>query len=362
MIPAERNSTIQSGTGITPSAPWVRSERADLAVGRLVEPLAVRRLLGRCLRLDALQRLEHRDAPRVDQVRGVAGAHLRPLAVRRRCGRNRRAHPTAAARAAAGRSCAVWNCWATTCRLVLGAGARGVVALEGEEDDEPEHHGEPGRDHAEHAGCAVAVLEVAALGRRPADEQHRADRHGAGQDHDQAGPEKAHVVTARSRHRQCEPIGSTRHRVGAIVSAHARPLGNPHRVVADRHRRRHRPLDRDLRRLLEHHDGTRRGDDRLLDRVPDRELPRAARVDPPAVGGARRPAGTRLDDRLVDHRQPDRLRHLDSRGECVPRRDRRDLDLDRRRRLDRPPHDSRPPPRRRRAARARAALTVVERR
>ena len=28
MIPAERNSTIQSGTGITPSAPWVRSVRA----------------------------------------------------------------------------------------------------------------------------------------------------------------------------------------------------------------------------------------------------------------------------------------------------------------------------------------------
>ena len=58
--------------------------------------------------------------------------------------------------------------------LGLGAGARGVVALEGEEDDEPEHDRESRRDHAEHAGCAVAVLEVAAGGRAPADEQHRA--------------------------------------------------------------------------------------------------------------------------------------------------------------------------------------------
>jgi hypothetical protein len=95
-------------------------------------------------------------------------------------------------------------------RLVLGAGARGVVALEREEDDEAEHHGEPGRDHTKHSGRAVAVLEVAALGRRPAHEQHHADRHGAGQDHDQAGPEKAHVITAGRVIVRCEPIGAPR--------------------------------------------------------------------------------------------------------------------------------------------------------
>ena len=46
-------------------------------------------------------------------------------------------------------------------RLRLGAASRRVEALEGEEDDEPEQHGEPGREDAEDSGGAVAVLEVA---------------------------------------------------------------------------------------------------------------------------------------------------------------------------------------------------------
>ena len=50
-------------------------------------------------------------------------------------------------------------------RLGLGAGARGVIALEREEDDEPEHDRESRRDHAEDAGRPVAVHEVAACGR-----------------------------------------------------------------------------------------------------------------------------------------------------------------------------------------------------
>ena len=68
MIPAERNSTIQSGTGITPSAPCVRSLRADWrsVVWSSHLPYAA------CSEADfgstALHRPEHRDAPRVDQV------------------------------------------------------------------------------------------------------------------------------------------------------------------------------------------------------------------------------------------------------------------------------------------------------
>ena len=51
------------------------------------------------------------------------------------------------------------------------------MAGEGEEDDKPEQHREAGGEHAEEAGRAVAVVEVAALGRAAADEQHRRDRH-----------------------------------------------------------------------------------------------------------------------------------------------------------------------------------------
>ena len=40
MTPAEKSMTIQSDAGMTPAAPCVRSRRANLAVGRLVEPLA----------------------------------------------------------------------------------------------------------------------------------------------------------------------------------------------------------------------------------------------------------------------------------------------------------------------------------
>ena len=36
-------------------------------------------------------------------------------------------------------------------RFRLASASRRVEALEGEEDDEPQQHGEPGREHAEHA-------------------------------------------------------------------------------------------------------------------------------------------------------------------------------------------------------------------
>ena len=76
--------------------------------------------------------------------------------------------------------------------LRLGAGARLVVAREGEEDDEPEQYGEPGRQDAEDAGRAVPVREVASLGRPPADEQHHSDRERRDSGGDEEAPEDVH--------------------------------------------------------------------------------------------------------------------------------------------------------------------------
>ena len=61
-------------------------------------------------------------------------------------------------------------------RLGLRSGPRLVVTREGEEDDEPEQHGEPGREDPEDTRGAVTVGEVAPLGCAPAHEQHHRDR------------------------------------------------------------------------------------------------------------------------------------------------------------------------------------------
>ena len=86
-------------------------------------------------------------------------------------------------------------------RLLLGARPRLVVALEGEEDDEPEQHREPGGEHAEDARGAVAVGEAAALGRAPAHEQHRRHREGGDRDDDERRPDEVHraaIASARA--------------------------------------------------------------------------------------------------------------------------------------------------------------------
>ena len=77
-------------------------------------------------------------------------------------------------------------------RLGLGAAAGGIEALEREEDHEPDQDGEAGRQNAEHARGSVAVLEVAALGGAPPDEQHGGDRDGRDTEDDEAGPEEGH--------------------------------------------------------------------------------------------------------------------------------------------------------------------------
>ena len=77
-----KNSAIQSGTGISPAAPWMRSWRACLPVGGLVQPLAVRRLLVRAMLSSTLRTVRNmRHAPRVDLLAEGAVLHLVPLAV-----------------------------------------------------------------------------------------------------------------------------------------------------------------------------------------------------------------------------------------------------------------------------------------
>ena len=169
---AQKQDDPQRGRDHTLGAVCAVGARA-LAVGPLVEPLAVGGLLGGRARLDRLQRMEHGDAPRVVPLAQGACIHLRPFLVHDR------------ARVAD-------ELTRDDLRLGHGTAARGVEALEREEDDEAEEHCEAGREHAEDAGRAVPVLEVASLGSPPADEQHRGGCGCGDQQDDQGRPEEVH--------------------------------------------------------------------------------------------------------------------------------------------------------------------------
>src|SRR6185295_1508426 len=93
-------------------------------------------------------------------------------------------------------------------RLGLGAAPRGVVALEREENDEAEEDGQPRCEHAEHAGGAVTVLEVAPLRGSAADEQHRRDRKRRDDQDDERCPEEAHDVISGNPERVSTGGGS----------------------------------------------------------------------------------------------------------------------------------------------------------
>jgi hypothetical protein len=87
-------------------------------------------------------------------------------------------------------------------RASVGAAARGVVALEGQEDDEPRQQREAGGEDAEHPGSAVAVREIAPVRRAASYEEHRRDRDGRDGDDDHRGRDDAHrppTVPARTR-------------------------------------------------------------------------------------------------------------------------------------------------------------------
>ena len=95
-------------------------------------------------------------------------------------------------------------------RLLLGPRSRLVVALEGEEDDEAEQHGESGREHAEDSRGAVAVGEAAALGRTAPHEQHRRHGEGGHGGNDEHCPDEVHreaSAPARSPLERPSPAG-----------------------------------------------------------------------------------------------------------------------------------------------------------
>src|SRR4051794_18483164 len=126
-------------------------------------------------------------------------------------------------------------------RLRRGARARVVVARERQHDDEAEEHGEAGRQDAEDARRAVAVVEVAPLGGAPADEQHHADGEARRHGHDDQRQEDVHRRLATSSSMVQAPSGvhhSHRMRAGGASPAwdeaarrrrrETRPVGHVH--------------------------------------------------------------------------------------------------------------------------------------
>ena len=138
-----KNRAIHSGIGHHAGGAVDAVLAGLLPVRRLVEPLAVGRLLDGRAQLDALQRPEHGHAPRVDVLAERAVLHPVPLAVDDRAGVADQLAGEVGADV--GRQhLRRLDLLGDGQRLGLGAGARGVVALEAEEDQEAEEHGEPG--------------------------------------------------------------------------------------------------------------------------------------------------------------------------------------------------------------------------
>ena len=122
-----------------------------LARRGLLEPLVVRGLFARALRLHRLQRPEELGAPRVEVVAERPIAHPRPLVADDGSGVADRLTRQLGGRGL-GEELRRLDLLHDDLRLRLGAAARLVVAREGEEDDEAEQHGEPGGEDAEDAG------------------------------------------------------------------------------------------------------------------------------------------------------------------------------------------------------------------
>ena len=151
---------------------------AELAGRGLLEPLVVARLLDRGLERPRPERAEHGRAPRVELVVEGAVLHLVPLDVDDPAGvADELAREVVAD---VGREpLRGLHLLRDGQRLGLGSAPRGVVALEGEEDQEAEQHGEPGGDHPEDAGGPVAVGDEPALRRPAAHGEHAGDRDAA---------------------------------------------------------------------------------------------------------------------------------------------------------------------------------------
>ena len=166
-----------------------------LARGGQVEPLVVGGLLGRGRRLDGLHGPEQGQGPGVDGTGLGAGLHPRPLLAD---DRPSVADQLPAEPLAGGGRQELGRLELLDHGQGLGLGPRlgVVVAGEGEEHDEPEQEGEPGGEHPEHPGGAVAVAEVATLRGAPADQQHGGDGHRHRRRDDQPRQEEVHAGQA----------------------------------------------------------------------------------------------------------------------------------------------------------------------
>ena len=200
---ATRKSTIQTEVGMIPDPPWIRSRRASSRsdvwsshLRRQPPPLRLEGSNGCSVRKSA--------SPHgIDRVARVPRLHLGPLAVNDRApvADDLTAQALAHARREELRGLELLH---HRQRLALGAASRLVVAREGEEDDEPGEDREPGRQHAEDARGTVAVREVTAFRRPPANEQQRADRDRDGGHEDHEAREQAHRRRSRVRTRSRE--------------------------------------------------------------------------------------------------------------------------------------------------------------
>ena len=145
-----------------------------LARAREVHPVVIGRLLGRRLGCHRLDRAKQRHGPRVERLAFGPVGQGGPLLA----DHGPPVTDELAAEALAGgwrQELGGLELLAQRQRLGLRAAARLVVAGEGQKDDQAEEDGEPGGQHAEDAGGAVAVLEDAARRRSAPDEQERCD-------------------------------------------------------------------------------------------------------------------------------------------------------------------------------------------
>ena len=170
----------------------MRSWSGDLAGLGLIEPFAVRRLFDRRFQINILQRLEHRRAPQVDVLPEGVVLHPVPLLANDEPGvADELAGELVAepVRQALGGL----DLLSDGQRLGLRSRPRRVVALERQEDEEPEQYGEPGGQHTEDAGRPVTVGVVAAFRRPAPHQQHHGDGERRHHHDDQGTPEQVHV-------------------------------------------------------------------------------------------------------------------------------------------------------------------------
>jgi hypothetical protein len=218
---------------------------SDLAGLGLIQPLPIVGLLAGRGGLVFSQRGEHRRAPRVDLRVEGAGSHAIPFTVDHKPGVTHQLTSELAADLG-GQPLGRLDLLGDGQRLGLGPRPRGVVALEAEEDQETQQHGEPCRQHPEHTRRPVAVVVVATLRGPAPGHQHGGDGERRHDDNDQRRPQDVHQVIASTPAGQAVTAPPASGRSGSSDSA---------------------------RRAPDRSNCCRRPDPRASTRVPPRELP-----------------------------------------------------------------------------------------